>query len=233
MAQKKESLNTLTERQRRILDVISDAVVLRGYPPSIREIGDAVGLNSTSSVAYQLKELEKKGFLRRDPHKPRAVNVRETKDPKEDSTSTQPTASNVANSSRATDAEMDLPEPVYVPVVGQIAAGTPILAEQHVEGHMALPTEITGSGQLFLLKVVGDSMVDAGILDGDWVVVRSQEVVNQGDFVAALFEDEATVKEWHEDAAGKWLMPHNRSFSPMRAEGAQILGKVVSVFRRL
>lgn len=127
----------------------------------------------------------------------------------------------------------DMPEPIYVPIVGQIAAGNPILAEQHVEAHMALPMEITGSGQLYLLKVVGDSMIDAGILDGDWVVVRSQNVVEQGDFVAALFEDEATVKEWHEDAAGKWLMPHNRAFDPLPAERARILGKVVSVLRSL
>ncbi|MFW9178706.1 transcriptional repressor LexA [Corynebacterium amycolatum] len=233
MAQKKKANpKTLTDRQRRILDVISDAVVLRGYPPSIREIGDAVGLNSTSSVAYQLKELEKKGFLRRDPHKPRAVNVRDSKSSAGTFTPVKP-GPKATSSTQTPEMPEDMPEPIFVPIVGQIAAGNPILAEQHVESHMALPMEITGSGQLYLLKVVGDSMVDAGILDGDWVVVRSQDVVEQGDFVAALFEDEATVKEWHEDAAGKWLMPHNRAFDPLPAEHAKILGKIVSVLRSL
>ena len=226
----KDRLHELTERQRRILDVISDAILLRGYPPTIREIGDAVGLNSTSSVAYQLKELEKKGFLRRDPHKPRAVNVRESKK----STTAEPAAvAPQVDPSEPDQPIEEFPEPVFVPIVGQIAAGNPILAEQHVEGHMALPAEITGDGQLYLLRVVGDSMIDAGILDGDWVVVKHQQVVNQGDFVAALFDDEATVKEWHESKTGKWLLPHNRSFEPLPAEHARILGRVVSVFRSL
>lgn len=229
---KKPDPKTLTERQRRIYEIICDCVVLRGYPPSIREIGDAVGLSSTSSVAYQLKELERKGFVHRDPNKPRAVNVRTAK---KLTGSEQPSKPGPRSSKGPVAPELPehLPEPVFVPIVGQIAAGSPILAEQHVEDHMALPAELVGSGELYLLRVVGDSMIDAGILDGDWVVVRSQNTANQGDFVAAMFEDEATVKEWHEDAAGKWLMPHNRAFEPRRAEEATILGKVVSVLRSL
>lgn len=231
MAQdKKPDPKTLTERQRRIYEIICDCVVLRGYPPSIREIGDAVGLSSTSSVAYQLKELERKGFVHRDPNKPRAVNVRSSK-----KLAGKPESSKPDPRPQRTAPELpeNLPEPVFVPIVGQIAAGNPILAEQHVEDHMALPAELVGSGNLYLLRVVGESMIDAGIFDGDWVVVRSQNTANEGDIVAAMFEDEATVKEWHEDASGKWLMPHNDLFEPRRAEEATILGKVVTVMRSL
>lgn len=234
MATKKD-LKNLTERQRRILVFIADCVQLRGYPPSIREICDAVGLNSTSSVAYQLRELERKGFVRRDPHKPRTVNIRDEKSINDLTSHKKP-----GPKPRLVTEEKKVPElpefpdkPVYVPVVGQIAAGTPILAEQHVEDHMALPQQLVGSGDLYTLRVVGESMRDAGILDGDWVVVRSQQTVESGDFVAAMIEDEATVKEWVEDSTGPWLYPHNDEFSPIRATGAVVLGKVVSVLRRL
>lgn len=220
MAEKKKPTKMeLTDRQRRILEVIQDAVSLRGYPPSIREIGDAVGLNSTSSVAYQLKELEKKGALRRDPHKPRAVDVRDLKQ-KLDKHAGKP-GPKPKGSAGIPDVPEGAAAPTYVPIVGQIAAGNPILAEQSIDEHMALPAELVGSGDLYMLRVVGESMVDAGIFDGDWVVVKSQQTANNGDFVAAMIEgdgeSEATVKEWHEDRAGKWLLPHNDAFEIGRA----------------
>ena len=219
----------LTARQRRILEVIRDAVVLRGYPPSIREIGDAAGLQSTSSVAYQLKELEKKGFLRRDPKKPRAVDVRHL--PDADAPTTGPKPSRPVT--QVEDLPEDIPTPSYIPVVGSIAAGSPILAEENVEDYFPLPAEIVGDGELYMLQVVGESMRDAGILDGDWVVVRSQPVAEQGEFVAAMIDGEATVKEFHKDSTGVWLLPHNDAFSPIPGENAQIMGKVVSLMRKL
>lgn len=218
---KKPDITTLTDRQRRILEVIQDAVVLRGYPPSIREIGDAAGLQSTSSVAYQLKELEKKGFLRRDPNKPRAVDLRHLPE------------SSRAKKSVSTPTPEDATPPRYVPVVGQIAAGNPILAEENIAEYFPLPEELVGDGDLYLLHVVGESMRDAGILDGDWVAVRSQPVAEEGQFVAALIDGEATVKEFHKDSTGVWLLPHNDAFTPIKGDEAEIMGLVVSVFRRL
>ena len=177
----RRSATGLTERQRTILDVIRASVTSRGYPPSIREIGDAVGLTSTSSVAHQLRTLERKGYLRRDPNRPRAVDVRGGED----------TATPVATDVAGSDA---LPEPTYVPVLGRIAAGGPILAEEAVEDVFPLPRELVGEGSLFMLKVVGESMVDAAICDGDWVVIRQQNVADNGDIVAAMIDGEATVK---------------------------------------
>lgn len=220
----------LSARQRRILEVIRDAVVLRGYPPSIREIGDAAGLQSTSSVAYQLKELEKKGFLRRDPKKPRAVDVRHLPD------AAAPSHGPKRVKTKGTFADLhavDTSSTTYVPVVGSIAAGAPILAEENVEDYFPLPAGIVGEGELYMLQVVGESMRDAGILDGDWVVVRSQPVAEQGEFVAAMLDGEATVKEFHKDKTGVWLLPHNDAFSPIPGDNAQIMGKVVSVMRKL
>ncbi len=222
---------SLSDRQRRILEVIRDAVVLRGYPPSIREIGDAAGLQSTSSVAYQLKELEKKGFLRRDPNKPRAVDVRHLPDT-DSRTRVGPKVKPKASASNGLNSELAV-EASFIPVVGKIAAGNPILAEQHIEEYYPLPADIVGDGELYMLQVVGESMHDAGILDGDWVVVRSQPVAEQGEFVAAMIDGEATVKEFHKDASGVWLLPHNDSFAPIPADDAEIMGKVVSVMRKL
>lgn len=222
----------LSDRQRRILEVIRDAVVLRGYPPSIREIGDAAGLQSTSSVAYQLKQLEKKGFLRRDANKPRAVDVR-TLPTTDMATKPGRRSSAAIAAAKQTDAPADASPTNFIPVVGQIAAGSPILAEQDVEEYYPLPSDIVGDGELFMLKVVGHSMKDAGILDGDWVVVRSQPVAEQGEFVAALIEGEATAKEFHTDSTGVWLLPHNDDFAPIPAEHAEIMGKIVSVLRKL
>ncbi|MCZ9308499.1 transcriptional repressor LexA [Corynebacterium uberis] len=215
---------SLSDRQRRILEVIRDAVVLRGYPPSIREIGDAAGLQSTSSVAYQLKELEKKGFLRRDPNKPRAVDVRHLPgDPKRGPKSSAPQA-DVPPEAAATS---------YVPIVGNIAAGSPILAEQNVDEYFPLPTDVVGGGELYMLRVSGQSMQDAGIFDGDWIVVRAQPVAEEGEFVAALLDGEATVKEFHKDSTGVWLLPHNDAYDPIPGNEAEIMGKVVSVMRKL
>lgn len=218
----------LSERQRRILEVIRDAVVLRGYPPSIREIGDAAGLQSTSSVAYQLKELEKKGYLRRDPNKPRAVDVRTLP---ESNTPKPGRKQNVKPSKSPAPSETSPTS--FIPIVGSIAAGSPILAEENVDAYYPLPQEIVGDGELYMLEVVGESMRDAGILNGDWVVVRSQPVAEQGEFVAALIDGEATVKEFHKDSSGVWLLPHNDAFSPIPGDQADIMGKVVSVIRKL
>jgi repressor LexA len=210
----------LTERQRTILEVIRASVTSRGYPPSIREIGDAVGLTSTSSVAHQLRTLERKGYLRRDPNRPRAVDVR---GPEE-------MAPVVATDVAGSDA---LPEPTFVPVLGRIAAGGPILAEEAVEDVFPLPKELVGEGSLFLLKVVGDSMVDAAICDGDWVVVRQQNVADNGDIVAAMIDGEATVKTFKRSRGQVWLMPHNPAFDPIPGNEAAVLGKVVTVIRKI
>jgi repressor LexA len=211
----------LTERQRAILNVIRASVTSRGYPPSIREIGDAVGLTSTSSVAHQLRTLERKGYMRRDPNRPRAVDVRSPED-----MATPIVTTDVAGS----DA---LPEPTFVPVLGRIAAGGPILAEEAVEDVFPLPKELVGEGSLFLLKVVGDSMVDAAICDGDWVVVRQQNVADNGDIVAAMIEGEATVKTFKRTRGQVWLMPHNPAFDPIPGNDAAVLGKVVTVIRKI
>jgi repressor LexA len=208
----------LTERQRTILNVIRASVTGRGYPPSIREIGDAVGLTSTSSVAHQLRTLERKGYLRRDPNRPRAVDVRGAEE--------HVPVTEVAGS----DA---LPEPTFVPVLGRIAAGGPILAEEAVEDVFPLPRELVGDGTLFLLKVVGDSMVEAAICDGDWVVVRQQNVADNGDIVAAMIDGEATVKTFKRARGQVWLMPHNPAFDPIPGNDAAVLGKVVTVIRKV
>lgn len=213
--------SSLTQRQRTILNVIRESVTTRGYPPSIREIGDAVGLTSTSSVAHQLRTLERKGYLRRDPNRPRAVDVRGA----DEAVASAP-ATEVAGS----DA---LPEPAFVPVLGRIAAGGPILAEEAVEDVFPLPRELVGEGTLFLLKVVGDSMVEAAICDGDWVVVRQQNVADNGDIVAAMLDGEATVKTFKRAGGQVWLMPHNPAFDPIPGNEATVLGKVVTVIRKV
>jgi repressor LexA len=218
---RREPEGGLTERQRTILQVIRASVTNRGYPPSIREIGDAVGLTSTSSVAHQLRTLERKGYLRRDPNRPRAVDVRGA-----DDSATPLVSTDVAGS----DA---LPEPTFVPVLGRIAAGGPILAEEAVEDVFPLPRELVGEGSLFLLKVVGDSMVDAAICDGDWVVVRQQNVADNGDIVAAMIDGEATVKTFKRTRGQVWLMPHNPAFDPIPGNEAAVLGKVVTVIRKV
>ncbi|GIG54265.1 transcriptional repressor LexA [Demequina activiva] len=212
----------LTDRQRRILETIRDSVESRGYPPSMREIGEAVGLTSTSSVKHQLSALETKGFLRRDPHRPRAIEVVL---PSDDS----PVVS--APEPAAAAAERD--DLSMVPLVGRIAAGGPVLADQAVEDIFALPKQLTGEGELFMLNVAGDSMIDAAICDGDWVVVRRQQTAENGDIVAALLDDEATVKTLRRKDGQVWLMPHNPAYTPIDGTHASIMGKVVSVLRRI
>jgi repressor LexA len=213
----------LTQRQRRVLEVIHDSIERRGYPPSVREIGEAVGLSSASSVAHQLSVLQKKGWLRRDPNRPRALDVRLPGD----GTRTAATEL-VSNGGEAAG-----PQPTYVPLVGRIAAGGPVLAEQAVEDVFPLPRELVGEGTLFMLKVVGDSMVDAAICDGDWVVVRQQPNAENGEIVAAMIDGEATVKTYKRRDGHVWLMPHNTAYQPIPGDDATVLGRVVSVLRRV
>ena len=213
----------LTPRQRRVLEVIRESVERRGYPPTVREIGEAVGLTSTSSVSYQLSSLQRKGYLRRDPSKPRAVDVRL---PGEAAAALERSIDEAAE--RAAH-----PQPAYVPVLGRIAAGGPILAEQAVEDVFPLPRELVGTGTLFLLKVVGDSMVEAAIADGDWVVVRQQPTADNGDIVAAMIDGEATVKTYRKRDGHVWLLPHNAAYSPIPGDEAAVLGRVVTVLRKL
>jgi repressor LexA len=217
----------LTPRQRKVLEVIRAAVERRGYPPSVREIGEAVGLTSSSSVAHQMKVLQTKGYLRRDPHRPRAIEVLLP-----DSGPVVSEGSEIAFEDEAA-ATAARPAPAYVPVVGRIAAGGPVLAEQAIEDVFPLPKELVGEGTLFLLRVTGDSMIDAAICDGDWVVVRQQPVADNGDVVAAMIEGEATVKTYKRKDDHVWLMPHNVDYSPIDGDEATVLGRVVAVLRRV
>ncbi len=225
----------LTPRQRRILELIHLAVSTRGYPPTIREIGEAAGLASPSSVSHQLRALEAKGYLRRDPHRPRAIEVRfpESLSAMEPDSSELVADGVVEHEPDVTGIGDAMPEAVNVPVVGRIAAGGPILAEERVEDVFPLPKQLVGDGTLFLLEVRGDSMIEAAICDGDFVVVRQQPTANNGDIVAALLEDEATVKTFKRTDGQVWLMPHNPAYSPIDGNHASILGKVVAVLRRV
>ncbi|MBD8505398.1 transcriptional repressor LexA [Hoyosella sp. G463] len=227
-------LPPLTDRQHAIMTVIRESVENRGYAPSVREIGESVGLTSTSSVTHQLRALEKKGYLRRDPNRPRAVDARGSEPAPTSESGTQRAGSfRQVHSVDTADDHTNAPTAVYVPLVGRIAAGGPILAEQSIEDVFPLPQELVGHGAHFLLKVVGESMTDAAICDGDWVVVRQQEDAINGDIVAAMIDGDATVKTFKRDGSAVWLMPHNPHFSPIRGDDATILGKVVSVIRKL
>ena len=199
----------LTAVQSRILDVIRESMQERNYAPSMREIGEAVGLSSTASVSHQLNKLELMGYLSRDPRRPRTIDLLGEDVP----------------------AEISTADTAYVPLVGRIAAGIPITADQNVEDVFTLPRQLVGQGDLFLLKVVGESMIDAAICDGDWVVVRQQQTADNGDIVAALIEDEATVKTFKQRDGHTWLLPRNSAFEPILGDHAVILGKVVAVLR--
>ena len=223
----------LTVRQRRVLDCIRTSIDLRGYPPSMREIGEAVGLTSPSSVSHQLLALERKGFLRRDPHRPRAMEVVAPDMPSDHPGYRGMQLADQDAEPDITDSGNERPEATYVPVLGNIAAGVPITADEVVEDVFPLPRQIVGEGTLFLLRVVGDSMVDAAICDGDWVVVRQQPAANNGDIVAALLDNEATVKTFKRTDGKLWLLPHNPAFSPIDGDHATILGKVTAVLRRI
>ena len=226
----------LTLRQRRVLEVISNAVERRGYPPSMREIGEAVGLTSSSSVSHQLASLERKGYLRRDPNRPRAIEVM----------SPPAAAGGPGTIDRPVMDEVPLdpgndetgsgdarPAATYIPVIGRIAAGGPILAEEVVEDVFPMPRQVVGDGTLFLLQVKGDSMLNAAICDGDWVVVRQQPVAENGEIVAAMIDGEATVKTFKRGDGKVWLLPHNPAYEPIGADEATILGRVTAVLRQV
>jgi len=205
----------LTRRQRRILEVIQASAQTRGYPPTVREICEQVGLNSPSSVAHQLRNLEARGYIRRDPNRPRALEI----------LLPEPTG--------APELGAGAPNSVRVPLLGRIAAGAPITAEEHLEDTYVLPEQLVGSGTLFMLEVHGDSMIDAAICDGDLVVVRQQPTAENGEIVAALLGEEATVKVLKRTPGQVWLLPQNRLYSPIDGNDATILGKVVTVLRRV
>ena len=205
---------SLSDKQQAILEVIQRSVSSRGYPPSMREIGDAVGLSSLSSVTHQLNQLELSGYLRRDPNRPRALEV----------LIELPGVDAAESSAPVGDAAM-------VPLVGRIAAGIPITADQQVEEVFPLPRQLVGKGDLFMLKVVGESMIDAAICDGDWVVVRQQNSAENGEIVAAMLDGEATVKVFRQRDGHTWLLPRNSAFEPILGDQAEILGKVVAVLR--
>lgn len=241
----------LSPRQRTILESIQRATAERGYPPSMREIGDQVGLKSLSSVTHQLNQLERLGYIRRDPKRPRALEVllplQLVEEPaagaERAAASTQPTGDGASSEQPAADSAevIRMPEAPglgaadvsFVPLVGRIAAGVPITAEQQVEDHVALPRQLTGHGELFMLRVSGDSMIDAAICDGDWVVVRAQATAENGEIVAALLDDEATVKTLRRRDGHTWLLPQNSQYEPILGDHAAIMGKVVSVLRSL
>ena len=216
-APKSRRRKSLSEKQLAILEVIQRSIQVNGYPPSMREIGDAVGLKSLSSVTHQLGQLELSGYLRRDPGKTRAMEVlvdlpsMSTENPSD----TSPVVGDAA----------------MVPLVGHIAAGMPITAEQQVEEIFPLPRQLVGGGELFMLKVSGDSMIDAAICDGDWVVVRTQQTAESGEIVAAMLDGEATIKTLRKRDNHVWLLPRNSAFEPILGDEAVILGRVVAVMR--
>lgn len=197
----------LNQRQTQILDYIKEKIKTSGYPPSVREIGQAVGLKSSSTVHAYLLQLEEKGFLRRDPTKPRAII---------------PTGE-VEEQAHA----------LSLPVVGRVAAGTPILAEQNIDSYLPVPTDFLGKGHHFVLKVQGDSMIDAGIFDGDYLIVKEQADASNGEIVVALLDDEATVKRLYKRNGYVELRPENQAMEPIIAENVKIAGKVAGLLRRM
>lgn len=236
----------LSPRQRTILEAIQRTVADHGYPPSMREIGDLVGLASLSSVTHQLNQLERLGYIRRDPKRPRALEVLiplqllndhgsptgETPGGSEEQVAGPAQAASIGARSIGAPS-IGSADVTFVPLVGRIAAGVPITAEQQIEDHLALPRQLTGSGELFMLRVSGDSMVDAAICDGDWVVVRAQATAENGEIVAALLDDEATVKTFRQRDGHTWLLPQNSRYEPILGDHATVMGKVVSVLRSL
>ncbi len=222
----------LTPRQTKVLLSIKDSIEKRGYPPSMREIGQAVGLTSSSSVAHQLRVLEEKGFLKRDPNRPRALEVFLP----EVMAARRSMGSSVAEPESSYDETGigdAMPAATYVPMVGRIAAGGPILAEETLDDVFPLPKQLVGEGTLFMLEVRGDSMVDAAICNGDYVVVRQEQTAENGEIVAALIDGEATVKTFQRKDGHVWLLPHNDAYDPIDGTHATILGKVTAVLRRI
>jgi repressor LexA len=201
-----------TERQERILAVIRDFTEQRGYPPSVREIGERVGLSSSSTVQSHLKSLEKHGLIHRDPTKPRAL---------------------VASADRAAAAERRDVEHGVLPIIGKVAAGVPITATENIEGEFPVPADLARRHGAFMLKVVGDSMIEAAILDGDLIVVAPQPDARNGEIVVAMLDGEATVKRFYREAGRVRLQPENRTMQPIYADDVTVLGKVEAVYRRL
>lgn len=239
-------LPALTERQSEVLRFIASSIIERRFPPTVREICNGVGLTSPSSVHYQLDSLSKKGYILREDRSSRAIGLTEQalSHPiilaiKSSQENTVVTPSYPAESSPVismfNDVETGVQASDYVnvPVVGSIAAGNPILATQAVDDVFPLPRQLTGEGDLFTLHVKGDSMIDAAICDGDWVVVRSQPVANNGEIVAAMIDGDATVKVFQHKNGHVTLLPCNENYDPIPADGAQLLGKVVMVMRSL
>jgi repressor LexA len=211
----------LSARQVIVLQTIIDTVAEQGFPPAMRDLLNASGLSSVSSIAHQLSALERLGYIKRGSNKARGMEVLRSVDG-----SIFETNSTIANN--------DSENSVSIPLIGQIAAGTGLIAEQNIESTMSLPREMTGFGDLFMLQVRGDSMIDAGIFDGDYVVVRQQATANNGEIVAALINDEeATVKTFKKRDGQVWLIPHNPDFEPIDGSNAQIMGIVVTVMRKL
>lgn len=231
--------SALSNRQRQVLDAIRSHVAKHGYAPSFREIGDLVGLKSPSSVKHQLQVLADRGYIRIGAKKGRAIELVEDQPTTTSSVPPKSVHQQAAQifpfptATASTDDQESILESRDVPLVGRIAAGTPITAQQHIEDVMRLPERLTGTGNLFMLEVHGDSMVDAAICDGDFVVVREQQNAENGDIVAALLDDEATVKTFRKEHGHVWLIPHNPAYSPIDGTHAQIMGKVVTVLRKI
>ena len=273
-AEPASSGETLSSRQRLVLEAICSHVADRGFAPSFREIGSIVGLKSPSSVKHQLEVLQRYGYIRMNANKGRAIELVRDLDGNDlrnemdihaaqaargsddrshtrshtggavttstaGTTSTRPSDNSSLTSTiipfpvAGDEESAALRESHDIPLVGRIAAGAPITAEQHVEDVMRLPERLTGTGSLFMLEVHGDSMIDAAICDGDYVVVREQSTADSGDIVAALLDDEATIKTLRRDKGHVWLMPHNPAYSPIDGTDARIMGKVVTVLRRI
>ncbi|MGO1318777.1 MAG: transcriptional repressor LexA [Galactobacter sp.] len=235
----------LTKRQREVLEVIHTSIADRGFPPTMRELADTIGYKSLSSVVHQFRQLERMGYLEREENSSRTMRLLTPADADpsvleflSSSAATAPTPTSAPKAAPETaPAPLSFPasdgDSVDVPLVGRIAAGGPILADQQVEDVMSLPRQLTGQGELFMLKVSGDSMIDAAICDGDWVVVRRQNNAVNGDIVAALLDDEATVKTFRQRDGHTWLLPQNSRYEPILGDHATIMGKVVSVMRAL
>jgi repressor LexA len=218
----------LTWRQRKILQVIKDSVHDRGYPPSTREIADAVGLTSESSVSYQLSRLQRMGYLQRDGRRPRTTEVRLPGRP-----AVRPAQCGDGRTKAPGGSDIASQEAAYVPFVGRSAGSGPVTAGQQVDGTFPLPRRLVGEGSLFMLEVAGDSMIGAAIADGDLVVVRRQETAENGEIVAVMINGEATVKTYGQDDGHVWLISRNPAFTPVPGADASILGKVVAVIRRV
>lgn len=199
----------ITAKQQEILDYIKKVTLERGYPPAVREICDAVRLRSTSSVHAHLETLEKNGYIRRDPSKPRAIEIIDD------------------------SFQMVRQELTSIPVVGQVAAGMPILAEQNISGYFPLPMDIVPNNEVFVLKVKGESMVNIGIMDGDQIFVECTDTARNGDVVVALIDDSATVKTFYKENGHIRLQPENDNMDPIIVDNCQIIGKVFGVFRRM